>query len=228
MASQKISQFTPVTTLASGDFFPIVLVAGSTNNRADVGVLDARYTSTASGTATLELGVNALASGVDGQTKAAVALASGVDGQTKAAVALASGVDGQTKAAVALSSGNSALAFSATRYAISGGLISGQITTNVVALGLNGSGINCALGNYFTATLSGASSVVFTNVPSGTACSVTYEVQNDTGTITWPSGVTWSADTPPTLTTGKTHVFLFLTDDGGSRWRSAYLVDYVN
>ena len=214
MASQKISQFTPVTTLASGDFFPIVLVSGSTNNRADVGVLDARYTSTASGTATLELGVNALASGVDGQTKAAVALASGVDGQTKAAVAL--------------SSGNSALAFSATRYAISGGLISGQITTNVVALGLNGSGINCALGNYFTATLSGASSVVFTNVPSGTACSVTYEVQNDTGTITWPSGVTWSADTPPTLTTGKTHVFLFLTDDGGSRWRSAYLVDYVN
>lgn len=214
MASQKISQFTPVTTLASGDFFPIVLVSGSTNNRADVGVLDARYTSTASGTATLELGVNALASGVDGQTKAAVALASGVDGQTKAAIAL--------------SSGNSALAFSATRYAISGGLISGQITTNVVALGLNGSGINCALGNYFTATLSGASSVVFTNVPSGTAYSVTYEVQNDTGTITWPSGVTWSADTPPTLTTGKTHVFLFLTDDGGSRWRSAYLVDYVN
>jgi len=63
MASQKISQFTPVTTLASGDFFPIVLVAGGTNNRADVGVLDARYTSTASGTAALALGATALASG---------------------------------------------------------------------------------------------------------------------------------------------------------------------
>ena len=63
MASQKISQFTPVTTLASGDFFPIVLVAGGTNNRADVGVLDARYTSTASGTAALVLGATALASG---------------------------------------------------------------------------------------------------------------------------------------------------------------------
>jgi hypothetical protein len=63
MASQKISQFTPVTTLASGDFFPIVLVSGGTNNRADVGVLDARYTSAASGTAALVLGAAALASG---------------------------------------------------------------------------------------------------------------------------------------------------------------------
>ena len=63
MASQKISQFTPVTTLASGDFFPIVLVSGGTNNRADIGVLDVRYTSAASGTAALVLGATALASG---------------------------------------------------------------------------------------------------------------------------------------------------------------------
>jgi hypothetical protein len=49
MASQKISQFTPVTTLASGDFFPVVLSTDGTNKRADVGVLDNRYTSAASG-----------------------------------------------------------------------------------------------------------------------------------------------------------------------------------
>jgi hypothetical protein len=63
MASQKISQFTPVTTLASGDFFPVVLISGGTNNRADVGVLDARYTSAASG--------------ISAQTTASAALASG-------------------------------------------------------------------------------------------------------------------------------------------------------
>lgn len=84
MASQKISQFTPVTTLASGDFFPIVLVAGGTNNRADIGVLDVRYTSAASGTAALVLGATALASGVAAQITADTALASGVAAQVTA------------------------------------------------------------------------------------------------------------------------------------------------
>jgi hypothetical protein len=63
MASQKISQFTPVVTLASGDFFPVVLASDGTNKRADVGVLDERYTSAASGTALFVLGDSALASG---------------------------------------------------------------------------------------------------------------------------------------------------------------------
>jgi hypothetical protein len=77
MASQKISQFTPVTTLASGDFFPIVLVSGGTNNRADVGVLDARYTSAASGAILFSLVDTGLASGIVAQTTASAALASG-------------------------------------------------------------------------------------------------------------------------------------------------------
>jgi len=84
MASQKISQFTPVTTLASGDFFPVVLAAGGTNNRADIGVLDVRYTSAASGAAALVLGVDALASGIAAQDSANIALASGVAAQATA------------------------------------------------------------------------------------------------------------------------------------------------
>jgi hypothetical protein len=32
----------------------------------------------------------------------------------------------------------------------------------------------------------------------------------------------------PTLTTGKTHLFFFVTDDGGTRYRGSALVDYVN
>lgn len=59
MASQKISQFTAVTSLASGDFFPVVLASDSSNKRADVGVLDARYAASASG----DLAHEALASG---------------------------------------------------------------------------------------------------------------------------------------------------------------------
>ena len=100
------------------------------------------------------------------------------------------------------------------------------MTTVVTVLGLYGSGIPCSSGNYFTATLSGDSSVYFTGVPSA-SYSLTYEVQHDTGTITWPTEVKWPADTPPTLTTGKTHLFMFVTDDGGTRWRAASLIDYT-
>lgn len=198
MASQKISQLTAITTVASGDYFPIVRASGTTNQRVEVGVLDERYT----------------------------LAASGVAAQSTANTALASGNAAIVDAGTALSSGNAALAYADTKYAISGGLIDGQMRTVVTALGLYGSGIPCTSGNYFTATLSGDSSVYFTGVPAA-SYSLTYEVQHDTGTITWPTEVQWPAATAPTLTTGKTHLFMFVTDDGGTRWRAASLVDYT-
>jgi hypothetical protein len=126
----------------------------------------------------------------------------------------------------ARASGNAALVSASTKLPLSGGTVSGQFTQNIVALGLYGSGINCSLGNYFTATLSGATQVVISGAPSSVAYSFTYEVRHDTGTITWPTAVEWPSDTAPTLTTEKTHLFIFVTDDGGSRWRGAGLVDY--
>jgi len=194
MASQKISQLTPITILASGDYFPVVQVSGTSNKRVDVGVLDVRYAASASGDVAHE--------------------------------ALASGNAALLDAGVALASGNAALTYSDTKYAISGGLVDGPMTTVVTALGLYGSGIPCTSGNYFTATLSGDSSVYFTDVPSG-SYGLTYEVQYDTGTITWPSGVKWPEDTAPTLTEGTTQLFMLVTDDGGTRWRAASLIDYV-
>ena len=198
MASQKISQLTAITTVASGDYFPIVRASSTTNQRVEVGVLDERYT----------------------------LAASGVAAQDTANTALASGNAAELTAIVALDSGNAALAYTDTKYAISGGLIDGQMTTVVTALSLYGSGIPCTSGNYFTATLSGDSSVYFTDVPSG-SYGLTYEVQYDTGTITWPSEVKWPSDTAPTLTEGTTQLFILVTDDGGTRWRASSLIDYV-
>ncbi len=63
MASQKISQFTAITTLASGDYFPVVQASGTTNKRVEVGVFDARYTSAASGVTAQSTANQALASG---------------------------------------------------------------------------------------------------------------------------------------------------------------------
>ena len=89
--------------------------------------------------------------------------------------------------------------------------------------------IDCSTGNYFTKTISGNSTFTFANpASSGTVTSFTLELTHSSGTVTWPASVKWNADTAPTLTTGKTHLFMFVTDDGGTRYRGSALVDYVN
>ena len=89
--------------------------------------------------------------------------------------------------------------------------------------------IDLATGNYFTKTINGNSTFTFSNPPaSGTAGTFTLELTHTSGTVTWPASVKFPADTAPTLTTGKTHLFMFVTDDGGTRYRGAALADYVN
>ena len=94
---------------------------------------------------------------------------------------------------------------------------------------VSGTAVDCATGSYFTKTITGATTFTFTNVPSGVAYAFTFEVTlNGSNAITWPGSVKWPADTAPTITDGKTQVFVFLTDDGGTRWRGSSLVDYTN
>ncbi len=99
-----------------------------------------------------------------------------------------------------------------------------QVATAMGALELD---LNTS--NYFTKTISGNSTFTFANpAASGTVSIFMLELTHSSGTVTWPSSVKWNADTAPTLTTGKTHLFMFVTDDGGSRYRGSALVDYVN
>ena len=89
--------------------------------------------------------------------------------------------------------------------------------------------IDLATGNYFTKTINGNSTFTFSNpAASGTASTFTLELTHTSGTVTWPASVKFPADTAPTLTAGKTHLFIFVTDDGGTRYRGAALADYVN
>lgn len=89
--------------------------------------------------------------------------------------------------------------------------------------------IDLSTGNYFTKTISANSTFTFSNPPaSGTVGSFTLELTHTSGTVAWPSSVKFPADTPPTLTTGKTHLFIFVTDDGGTRYRGSALADYTN
>jgi hypothetical protein len=89
--------------------------------------------------------------------------------------------------------------------------------------------IDCSAGNYFTKAISSNSTFTFSNVPSsGTAYAFMIEIDvTGTGTtITWPSSVEFPDDTAPTLADTKTHLFMFITSDGGTKFRGAYLVDY--
>lgn len=88
--------------------------------------------------------------------------------------------------------------------------------------------IDCSLSTYFTKTIAGNSTFTITNVPSDRAFGFTLELTHTSGTVTWPAAVKWAQDTAPTLTTGKTHLFTFVTDDGGTRWRGAALANYTN
>ena len=89
--------------------------------------------------------------------------------------------------------------------------------------------VDCSAGNYFTKTITGSTTFTFTNVPTSVAYSFTMELTHTggSGSITWPSSVKWPADTAPTLTDGKTSLLVFITDDGGTRWRGASTVDYT-
>ena len=105
--------------------------------------------------------------------------------------------------------------------------LQGNYGENIVPV--TGTAVNCSLGNYFTKTITGATTFTFTGVPANVAYAFTFEVTlNGSNAITWPASVKWPADTAPSITDGKTQVFVFLTDDGGTRWRGSSLVDYTN
>ena len=102
--------------------------------------------------------------------------------------------------------------------------VNGASASNIVAVAA--SDIDCSLGNYFTKTINGATTFTFSNVPASRAFSFVLAVTHTSGAITWPASVSWPNSTAPTLTTGKTHLFVFVTSDGGSTWRGNSSVNY--
>ena len=122
---------------------------------------------------------------------------------------------------------NTAQSFAALQTFDSGIANDGAYTEDVTAVAALD--IDCSLGNYFTKTIAANSTFTFSNPPaSGRAYAFTLELTHTSGVITWPASVKWPLDVAPTLTTGKTHLFMFVTKDGGTRWRGAALVDYVD
>ena len=101
----------------------------------------------------------------------------------------------------------------------------GSSRSNIVAVAA--SDIDCSLGNYFTKTSTG-STFTFSNAPASRAYAFTLEVTHTSGAITWPASVKWPGGTAPTLTTGKVHLFVFVTDDDGTSWRGVPNINYAS
>jgi len=92
-----------------------------------------------------------------------------------------------------------------------------------VAMGAND--VNLSSGNYFTKTISGATTLTVSNVPStGTSASFILDLTNGgSATITWWSGMKWASGTAPTLTASGRDVLGFFTHDGGTTWTGLVL-----
>ena len=87
--------------------------------------------------------------------------------------------------------------------------------------------VDCSAGNYFTCSVSAGATFRFINCPASRSYSFTLDINHANGSITWPTTVKFPGDSAPSLTTGRAHVFSFISDDGGSRWRGNGLVDFV-
>lgn len=92
--------------------------------------------------------------------------------------------------------------------------------TKEVKTALGANDIDLSAGNYFTKTISGATTLTVSNVPAtGTGISFVFEVTNGgSATITWWSGVKWEGGTAPTLTSSGKDILCFYTHDGGTIW----------
>ena len=94
------------------------------------------------------------------------------------------------------------------------------------AVALGSSLIDPTAGRYFTRTVSGAAVFLF-STPSTPVFEFTLKIVHTSGPITWPASVTWPGGVAPALTAGKVHIFKFLTDDTGAKWRGRAWADYT-
>lgn len=91
--------------------------------------------------------------------------------------------------------------------------------------------IDCSQSNYFTLTQNqNVTSWTLNNVPPNyRAYALTIELQNASYSTAWTgfTNLKWNGGNAPTLAASKAHLIMFITDDGGSNWRGAALIDYT-
>lgn len=102
-------------------------------------------------------------------------------------------------------------------------VFSNSVQEKSVAMAAND--IDLSLANYFTKTISGATTLTVSNVPaSGTVGAFILELTNaGSAAVTMFSGVKWAGGTVPTFTAAGVDVIGFYTVNGGTTWRAMVL-----
>ena len=116
---------------------------------------------------------------------------------------------------------------STTAAAKAGDAFTGGVREARVAMAANDIDVNA--GNYFSKTISGATTLTVSNIPSsGTTASFILDLTNGgSAAITWWSGMKWAGGTAPTLTSSGRDVLGFFTHDGGTTWTGLLLAKDV-
>ena len=93
------------------------------------------------------------------------------------------------------------------------------------ATSLTGTAIDLSLGALFYKTISGATTLTLSNVPTtGTAVCFLLDLTNGgSAVITWWSGMKWAGGIAPTLTASGRDMLAFITHDGGTTWSGLVL-----
>ena len=86
--------------------------------------------------------------------------------------------------------------------------------------------IDLSKGNYFTNTVASSFTLAISNTPSQ-GYSFTWEVTLTSGSIAFPSSVKFPGDGLPSMATGKTHLLMFVTSNGGARWRVTFAPNFT-
>lgn len=111
---------------------------------------------------------------------------------------------------------------------LAGGTMTGNVdvfssTAGLTALGSvsGATALDLALGNVFTLTIGGATTLSISNCPSGTfAVPLLLQITNPSTNITWPASFDWAGGVAPTMTTTGVDVIGAISFDSGTTWRA--------
>jgi hypothetical protein len=112
------------------------------------------------------------------------------------------------------------------KLAASGGTLEGyRLKLNARGNVSGAQAIDYALGNYVTATVTGATQWSVTNTPASGIGGGFLLVLTNAGSaaVTWMSGTKWPGGTAPSLTASGIDLLAFTTHDGGATWRGAVI-----
>lgn len=114
------------------------------------------------------------------------------------------------------------VSFDPTDYLMKeGGTMTGAVTSFREAVGtVTGTNLDLATGNLFAITISGATALTVSNIPTtGQVFSFVLEITNGgSAAVTWFSGAKFAGGVAPTLTTSGMDLIACYTRNGGTTW----------